>query len=419
MQNGRRRGVASVTKGSRSGTVAVSLWSSCVDNQQHSHHPHYPGRLSRAFPEVPFCRTHRYHPSPPPGPVLHSLASLILPLACGLFLFTACPAIVSLSSSCFSDSRLSSSSSAFADALFPYRFPTLSYRYSATLPWFGDDPSHATRKCTVNPRQSAAALGPSGKMTCNITTTPLNVEPLPLYRRDPETSSVLSSAPSYSSEAPTYSSRRPSVPATLPSLLPPLSQITADPNVPHGLPAHRYARGFQNRALGNVGDPESHLHSYNSNNWSNLKNSNNSRQYQAVANRRANQAASLGQTSSGSTTNVASQASASASAPTAMSPASSATASNTGNGLSPLEDPYLVGETAARRAKSARVYREMCLRGEDAILYEGRTWDFMLIQTVDWEERERSWKNFHNSLNKRKLLVPGLRGLRGIRGFRV
>ncbi|KAL1641301.1 hypothetical protein SLS58_006203 [Diplodia intermedia] len=43
-------------------------------------------------------------------------------------------------------------------------------------------------------------------MTCNIAATPLDIEPLPLYRRDPETSSLLSSAPSYTSEAPTYRS---------------------------------------------------------------------------------------------------------------------------------------------------------------------------------------------------------------------
>src|ERR1700742_3128848 len=112
--------------------------------------------------------------------------------------------------------------------------------------------------------------------------TPVDIEPLPLYRRDPEVISIISSAPSYVSEAPTYRSRRPSVPeaeATTPAGSPRhtpstttlasaqhnnstsngTSTISTSNNsedaplhqqaVPHrtGLPPLRYAPGFHSR----------------------------------------------------------------------------------------------------------------------------------------------------------------------------
>ncbi len=44
----------------------------------------------------------------------------------------------------------------------------------------------------------------------------------------------------------------------------------------------------------------------------------------------------------------------------------------------PLEDPYLVGETAARRARSERLARESHVHGDDALLREDRRWDWFL-----------------------------------------
>jgi hypothetical protein len=72
--------------------------------------------------------------------------------------------------------------------------------------------------------------------------------------------------------------------------------------------------------------------------------------------------------------------------------------------LSPLEDPYLVGEEAAEQARTQRIYREMCLRGEEAVRYEGKAWEFMLAQMADWEERERSWRRFREQVGRTKLL---------------
>ncbi|KAJ9161625.1 hypothetical protein NKR19_g2077 [Coniochaeta hoffmannii] len=59
--------------------------------------------------------------------------------------------------------------------------------------------------------------------------------------------------------------------------------------------------------------------------------------------------------------------------------------------LRPLEDPYLVGEEAASRARRERLARE---NGDDILIREDRRWDFFLAQMNDCEERERSWNRF-------------------------
>jgi hypothetical protein len=57
----------------------------------------------------------------------------------------------------------------------------------------------------------------------------------------------------------------------------------------------------------------------------------------------------------------------------------------------PLEDPHLVGEEAAARARRERLARE---NGDDVLIREDRRWDFFLAQMSDWEERERTWNKF-------------------------
>ncbi|KAI0019938.1 hypothetical protein F4780DRAFT_403679 [Xylariomycetidae sp. FL0641] len=64
--------------------------------------------------------------------------------------------------------------------------------------------------------------------------------------------------------------------------------------------------------------------------------------------------------------------------------------------LRPLEDPYLVGEVAARAARNERLARE---NGEDILAREDRQWDWFLAQMKDWDERERGWKNFRRDLD--------------------
>ncbi|ERS98478.1 hypothetical protein HMPREF1624_05262 [Sporothrix schenckii ATCC 58251] len=52
---------------------------------------------------------------------------------------------------------------------------------------------------------------------------------------------------------------------------------------------------------------------------------------------------------------------------------------STSNGsFRPLEDPYLVGETAARRARAERMARENNTHGEEALHREDRRWDWFL-----------------------------------------
>ncbi|KAF2489297.1 hypothetical protein BU16DRAFT_177849 [Lophium mytilinum] len=262
-------------------------------------------------------------------------------------------------------------------------------------------------------------------MTCNITTTPLYTEPLPLYQRDPETASIRSAAPSYVSDAPTYTSRRQSIPApnattnspsrlsTTPSRATTSTPASASP--PRlGLPSPRYAPGFQSRAHGSSSDLSAH--NYNISHWSNIHSNHQSRQYENVARRRASQAVNttliintplstpLPPSTSHTTSSTALDSSAAGAYP----------ADTVHTPTSPLEDPYLVGEEAAEKARKQRIYREMCLRGEEALKHESKTWDFMLGQMADWEERERSWGKFRETVNTGRTKLLGRRiGLGG------
>ncbi|CAK7206796.1 hypothetical protein SEUCBS139899_009602 [Sporothrix eucalyptigena] len=80
---------------------------------------------------------------------------------------------------------------------------------------------------------------------------------------------------------------------------------------------------------------------------------------------------------------------------------------STGNGpFRPLEDPYLVGETAARRARAERLARENLAHGEDALHREDRRWDWFLGQV----------KNRHGSGRlRRRMDVSSFRHLHGRR----
>lgn len=237
-------------------------------------------------------------------------------------------------------------------------------------------------------------------MTSLLHIQPLDAEPLPLYsRNDPDAASIRSAAPSYVSDTPTYQSYH-----TPTSLLPPLS-----PNQQvRGLPAPRYAPGFQNRAgLGSISDINAN--NFNIGSWSSTRTSNNSKQYSAVARRRANQAQADTQTILNSLSAVPPPLERSG---TGNSPTSSTTNVNTypvqvgssSEPVNPLEDPYLVGEEAAGRARAQRVYREMCLRGEETSRYESRSWDFMCGQMADWEERQKSWNGFRKNVGRTRLL---------------
>jgi len=157
-------------------------------------------------------------------------------------------------------------------------------------------------------------------------------------------------------------------------------------------------------------------HNYNISNWSTIRSGHRMREYENVARRRA-------QRDPGITELLNSLAAVPPSLIVAMPPAAAVLAvssssanvtasassqvhqSNTNNTpaeepFSPLEDPALVGEAAAARAKSSRLYRENAMRDPlEALRYESKGWDFMLGQMKDWDEREQSWNNFRRDLN--------------------
>jgi len=64
----------------------------------------------------------------------------------------------------------------------------------------------------------------------------------------------------------------------------------------------------------------------------------------------------------------------------------------------PLEDPYLVGEAAATQARNERLARE---NGDDILIRENQRWDLFLAQMKDQDERERSWKRMRRAVARR------------------
>ncbi|KAM0508032.1 hypothetical protein ACHAP8_000238 [Fusarium lateritium] len=77
----------------------------------------------------------------------------------------------------------------------------------------------------------------------------------------------------------------------------------------------------------------------------------------------------------------------------------------------PLEDPYLVGEVAASRARRERVARET---GDDILIREDRQWDWFLARMKDSDERQRSWTSYRREQDagSRKKLFRRMGGRR-------
>jgi hypothetical protein len=223
-------------------------------------------------------------------------------------------------------------------------------------------------------------------MSTLLDVQPLDPEPLPVYsRQDPDTASIRSVAPSYVSDTPTYRSYR-----TPTSLLPPMSpgQETI------GLPAPRiYAPGFA---------PELRNRASGSNSDFNITRTVNSKQYTAVARRRTAQARADTEAMLTSLSAVPPSPLSfpDTALPSPFAPDDSAYPVQIAP-MSPLEDPHLVGEEAAGRARRSRVYREMCARDEETRGHESRSWDFMVGQMSDWDERRNSWNSFKCNVPKR------------------
>ncbi|KAK3298429.1 uncharacterized protein B0H64DRAFT_471719 [Chaetomium fimeti] len=141
--------------------------------------------------------------------------------------------------------------------------------------------------------------------------------------------------------------------------------------------------------------------------------------YQNVALRRASASASSGSSSGGSSGSGSGSGSGGGSGSSSVGGGAAAGANLDGlmrrvmlerieeeeerrNRVRPLEDPYLVGEEAAARAREERMARENLRGGGDEVLLrEDRRWDWFLAQMKDREEREHSWKRFRRDLDRR------------------
>ncbi|KAI1825850.1 hypothetical protein F4861DRAFT_154037 [Xylaria intraflava] len=231
-----------------------------------------------------------------------------------------------------------------------------------------------------------------------------------LSAEDFETCSIRSAAPSYVSEAPSYHTLPPNeavpayTPAATTSTTTSSSRTSTTPRQPSSmLPATAGPRVSFAPGAGLPPIPRRHessstpsLSQFHIPPWSSIGNNNpQARQYQSVANRRvAAASASAGALSSPLPPTIESALRA---AMNRIQATDAYTSEGDSGRIRPLEDPYLVGEEEAARARAARLARG---HGEDILILEDRHWDSWLAQMRDAEERERSWNAFRANLDR-------------------
>jgi hypothetical protein len=180
------------------------------------------------------------------------------------------------------------------------------------------------------------------------------------------------------------------------------------------------------RLGGSVGDISSH--SYNMANWSTARSGPTIQQYKNVAKRRMQREPSVTNVMNLLTAVPASMLetpSATASASMAISTASMVTSASGSRApyspaedadlvgeaaaaaartpYSPAEDPHLVGEAAAAAACKQRKSHERAVTDRsDALHGENSSWDFMMVQMKDWDERQQNWNNFRKDMDTSK-----------------
>ncbi|KAI4863487.1 hypothetical protein F4820DRAFT_372931 [Hypoxylon rubiginosum] len=229
-----------------------------------------------------------------------------------------------------------------------------------------------------------------------------------LSAEDFETASIRSVAPSYISEAPSYHSMlltNESVPeytppeprgsslasppryAASPSMLNVSSAPTPTPMTSTFAPGAGLPRIPSPRRRHDV----PHLHHFSIPTWSSMNSNPTARHYQRVAHRRVSAATGGRQGWSG----VENALRSAVDRINAAAAAAAAEAEDAGK-IRPLEDPYLVGEEAAARARQERLARQ---NGEDVLIREERRWDWFLGQSKDWDERDRSWNAFSSNIS--------------------
>ncbi|KAJ4420013.1 hypothetical protein N0V85_000764 [Neurospora sp. IMI 360204] len=78
------------------------------------------------------------------------------------------------------------------------------------------------------------------------------------------------------------------------------------------------------------------------------------------------------------------------------------------NATRPLEDPYLVGEVAAAKARRERLARE----NGDILVQENHRWDEFLNLMREQEERKPGWRRFRKNVETRTSKLPFRLGMR-------
>ncbi|KAI2619596.1 hypothetical protein GGR54DRAFT_639923 [Hypoxylon sp. NC1633] len=242
-----------------------------------------------------------------------------------------------------------------------------------------------------------------------------------LSAEDFETASIRSAAPSYISEAPSYHSMlltNENVPEYTPresqqqtsSLASPpryvssssMLNLTSSSSSPTPTPmTSTFAPGA---GLPRMPSPRRrtttdlpHLNHFSIPTWSSMNSNPTARHYQRVAHRRVSAAAGRGWGSSGVETAMRSAMDRISAAAAAAAAADDADPDK----VRPLEDPYLVGEEAAARARRERLARLASQNGDSVLYREERRWDWFLGQMKDWDERDSGWNAFRNNIEGR------------------
>ncbi|KAI5464543.1 hypothetical protein BGZ63DRAFT_401476 [Mariannaea sp. PMI_226] len=215
---------------------------------------------------------------------------------------------------------------------------------------------------------------------------------------DFDTASIHSAAPSYVSDVPSYHTVAP-YPEAVPPYTPPVNRPAASASTTSLIPpstgnSHQRTIGLPPVPSGPVRNVPN-LNNFSVGNWPSVANNPTNRQYQRVAQRRIN-----------------AQRDPMDNLRRAMSTVSIVEEPQERRQPSRhLEDPYLVGETAAARARQERIARE---QGNDILVEEDRQWDWFLAQMRDWDERDRSWARFRREaeMSSRKKLLRRIGGRR-------
>ncbi|KAI1161510.1 hypothetical protein F5B18DRAFT_653571 [Nemania serpens] len=231
--------------------------------------------------------------------------------------------------------------------------------------------------------------------------------PRGLSADDFDTASIRSAAPSYVSEAPSYHTLPPN--EIIPAYSPPATTTATTTNASTRTPAPlRQVSSMlsptpesQSSFAPGVGLPPiprrsemlstPSLSHFNISPWSSISTGNPQvRHYQSVANRRV--AAASASAGPSSAVEGALRA-----AMSRIQAANADASEEEDSRVRHLEDPYLVGEEAAARARNERLARKY---EDDILILEDRRWDRWLAQMRDVEERKRNWNTFRTNVDR-------------------